>query len=111
MFSSSVSITVRKTYVPHSSRAVSLMRGDSFSYVTPVTSAAYNCIPPKPNSGRIATLSTMIPIPPSHWQIARHSRMECVITSTFGITVAPMVENPAMVSNQLSVIVSNAPDR
>jgi len=47
-------------------------------------------------SGRIAIISTMIPIPPSHWVSCRHIRRACECRSKLisPITVAPVVVNP-----------------
>ena len=40
------------------------MRGCTLSVVIPGASAEKSCAPPTPMSGRMATPSTMIPIPP-----------------------------------------------
>ena len=49
-----------------------VMRGVSFeSLIGPGVSARYNCIPPIPNIGKMATAKTMIPIPPKKWSCAR----------------------------------------
>ena len=66
-------------------------------------------MPPKPNIGRIATLSTIIPMPPIHCINARQSKIECVCAATSVKTVEPVVVNPAIVSYQASVKLGNAP--
>ena len=48
--------------------AVCAMRGVSLSFfIGPGVSARYICMPPTPSSGRIATTSTMMPMPPYQW--------------------------------------------
>ena len=48
--------------------AVCVMRGVSFwSFIGPGVSALYSDMPPMPRIGRIATASTMMPMPPNHW--------------------------------------------
>ena len=66
-------------------------------------------MPPKPNIGNIATLSTMIPIPPIHCINARHNRMEWDCASTSVNTVEPVVVKPAIVSYHASVMEGRAP--
>ncbi len=53
--------------------------------------------------GRTASVNRMIPMPPSHWVRQRHRLMPCDRMSTEGYTVAPVVENPDMVSKNASV--------
>ena len=56
----------------HSALAVSLMRGVSrLSFTGPGVSAWYSCMPPTPSIGRIATASTISPMPPSHCKVWR----------------------------------------
>jgi hypothetical protein len=53
-------------YTSHRAFAVSVIRGVSFASLTgPGASARYICMPPTPSSGRMATASTMMPMPPS----------------------------------------------
>ena len=66
-------------------------------------------MPPKPNIGRMATLSTIIPIPPIHCVSARQRSTECVWAATSVKRVEPVVVNPAMVSYHASVMVGRAP--
>jgi hypothetical protein len=50
----------------------------------------------------MATISTMIPMPPSHWVSWRHiiNAWECCSTLISPITVAPVVVNPDIDSNR-----------
>ena len=48
----------------HKRFAVSVILGCNLSALGPGASAAKSCIPPIPNNGKIATASTIIPIPP-----------------------------------------------
>ena len=75
----------------------------------PVASAEYSCMPPKPNIGRIATVRTMIPIPPNHCISERQNRVAWLIDSMFVKIVAPVVVNPDIVSKNASVKFGIAP--
>jgi hypothetical protein len=64
--------------VIHSALAVSVMRGVSLvSFIGPGVSARYSCMPPTPSTGRIATASTMMPMPPNHCVCCRYHSSEC----------------------------------
>ena len=62
-----VSTPVSSTYTAQRRLAVSLMRGCSLSAVGPGDSAMNSCMPPMPRMGRMAMVSTMMPMPPTHW--------------------------------------------
>ena len=78
------------------------MRGVSFSMLGPGASASMSWAPPTESSGRMATASTTIPIPPSHWVSCRHRRIEreCAENEMSPITVAPVVVKPLMPSKR-----------
>ena len=112
-------------YTPQSSRAVSLIRGVSRSGDGPGASARKSCIPPTPSRGRMARLSTTMPMPPSHWIIERQSRgPRCSPTVTASpvsgsVTTrcsmseridAPVVVNPLTDSKAASVNDGICPD-
>jgi len=88
-----------------SARAVSAIRGVSFSISSPGDSDSTSCAPPAPSSGRMATISTTMPIPPSHWVSCRHISIEreWVSNEMSPRTVAPVVVNPLMLSNSAFV--------
>ena len=69
----------------------------------PGTSAAYNCIPPIPSKGRIASERTIIPIPPIHCVNDRQKSNPCGNDSISVRIDAPVVVNPDMVSKKASV--------
>jgi hypothetical protein len=77
------------------------MRGVSFSMERPGASWFITCAPPTESSGRMATIRTRIPIPPSHWLSWRHISMAwpCFSTEMVPRTVAPVVVNPLILSN------------
>ena len=60
-------------------------------------------MPPTPSKGRMATASTMIPIPPSQFRVWRHRLIDGANVSRPTITVAPVVVRPDMVSKKASV--------
>ena len=66
-------------------------------------------MPPNPNIGKIATLSTMIPIPPIHCISERQRRIEWDCAATSVNTVEPVVVKPAIVSYHASVMLGSAP--
>jgi hypothetical protein len=100
-YSRTISNNVNPRYTSHSARAVSAIRGVSFSIPTPGASASTSCAPPTDSSGRIATANTTIPIPPSHCVSWRHNMIACEWRSNeiFSNTVAPVVVNPLIDSN------------
>ena len=80
------------------------MRGVSFSFFTgPGVSALYSCMPPTPSSGRIATASTMMPMPPNQCSDARHMLSDGARVSRPVSTVAPVVLRPDIDSKNASV--------
>ena len=86
-------------YTSHSALAVSVMRGVSLaSFTGPGVSARYICMPPTPSNGRIATASTMMPMPPSQCSAWRHRFTACGRLSTLSMTVEPVVDSPDMAS-------------
>ena len=94
---------VRATYTPHREVAVSATRGVSFSDWAPENSARYRCMPPCPTSGRTAMTKTTIPMPPSHEDRARQSRMGRESDSTSERIEAPVVVTPEVASKTASV--------
>ena len=96
--------TVINRYTNQSARAVCVMRGVSFSSLTgPGVSALYNCIPPTPSIGRIATTRTMMPMPPYQLSAWRQRFSDGAIESSPVSTVAPVVLSPDIVSKKASV--------
>ena len=65
-----------------------------------------SCMPPTPRYGSMAIAMTMIPTPPAHCSMPRHSRMPCGIRSRPTITVEPVVVRPETVSNTASATLS-----
>ena len=64
-------------YTAYSAFAVSAMRGVSFvSFSGPAVSALNACAPPTPSSGRIATASTRMPMPPSQTRRQRQTLID-----------------------------------
>ena len=81
--------------------AESLLRGLSFSFTGPVTSAFKSWVLPlTPES--IATKRTTIPMPPSHCVMLRHKRMLRGRLSTSASTVIPVAVKPESVSKKAS---------
>ena len=62
-----------------------------------------NCIPPTPSFGRIEIALTIIPIPPSHWSIARQRIIPLEELSISFIIVEPVVVRPETDSKKASV--------
>ena len=95
---------VRAAYIVHSSFAVSAIRGVSLlSLIGPGSSAFSSWRPPTPRSGRIATASTMMPMPPSHCSRCRHRLSEGGRLSSPLITVPPVVVSAEIASKYASV--------
>ena len=69
----------------------------------PGISALKSCVPPTPNIGRIATASTMIPMPPSQLSICRQKFIDGASVSKLVMTVAPVVVSPDIASKNASV--------
>ncbi len=91
-------------YTVQSARAVCVMRGVSFSFLTgPGVSALYSCMPPTPSIGRMATTSTMMPMPPYQCSAWRHRFSEGAMESSPTSTVDPVVLRPDIVSKKASV--------
>ena len=89
--------------MPNRALAVPVILGVSFrSLAGPVLSARYNCIPPMPSMGRIATANTIMPIPPNHCSCCRYSNSDRGRSSRPAITVAPVVVRPDTDSNNAS---------
>ena len=63
-----------------------------------------NCIPPTFIIGISVIAITIIPIPPSHWRMARQSNMLFGAISKLTITVEPVVVIPDILSKKASVI-------
>ncbi len=68
-------------------------------------------MPPTPANGRIATTRISTPMPPINWVIARHSRIPFGTPSRIGMTVAPVVVMPEIVSNSAATGEAMTPDR
>jgi len=78
------------------------MRGRNFPEMSELSSSN-SCIPPTLSCGRMAMAVTMIPIPPIHCRIARHSKIPRGMSSSPVSTVAPVVVRPEIDSNMASV--------
>ncbi len=75
------------------------MRGVSLlSFMQPGLSALKSWLPPTPSSGRIATASTMMPMPPIHTRSARQTLIDGSSRSRPDRTVAPEVVMPETAS-------------
>ena len=71
------------------------MRGVSFvSFMSPGVSALKICAPPTPSSGRMATASTITPIPPIQTSCVRHTLIDGGSLSRSASVVAPDVVKP-----------------
>jgi hypothetical protein len=77
----------------------------------PGDSALYIINPPIPVSGIMARVSPIIPIPPSQCVSDRHTITERGSSSMLAKIVAPVVENPDMLSKKASVYDGAAPLR
>ena len=95
--------TVSPRYISQSLFAVSVILGFNLSGVTPGASATKSCIPPIPNSGNMATVNTIIPIPPIHWVKLRHIKIPLPMDSMSFKIEAPVVVKPESVSKNASV--------
>ena len=96
--------TVKNRYTSHNCLAVCEMRGAILlSLSIPGISALNSCVPPTPNIGKMATASTIIPMPPSQFIICRQKLREGAKVSRLEITVAPVVVSPLMASKNASV--------
>ncbi len=99
--SSRNSSTVRHVYIPHICLAVDDMRGRILSWVMPVASALNICMPPEWFSmGITARVKMMIPMPPSHWLMHRHTLMVRLSWSVCSTSDTPVVVNPLMASKK-----------
>ena len=86
-------------YTTHRPRAVCAMRGVSrWSFIGPAVSDLNSCAPPTPSSGRIATTSTMMPMPPISTMKQRHTLIDTGSLSRPVSTVAPVVVSALMAS-------------
>ena len=75
------------------------IRGVSFSsFIGPGVSALNSWLPPTPSSGRMATASTRIPIPPISTRKQRQTLIDSGSLSRPESTVAPVVVSPDTVS-------------
>ena len=75
------------------------MRGVSFwSFMGPAVSLLNSCVAPTPSSGRTATTSTMMPMPPISTMKQRQTFTDSGMVSRPVSTVAPVVVNPLMAS-------------
>jgi len=75
------------------------MRGVSWvSFIGPGASALNICRPPMPSSGRMATASTIRPMPPSQTIMPRQRLIDGGSVSRLDNTVAPVVVRPDMAS-------------
>ncbi len=80
------------------------MRGVSFeSFIGPGVSALKSCMPPTPSSGRIATVSTMMPMPPIQCMRCRQMLIDGASASRPLIVVEPVVVRPEVASKKASV--------
>ena len=96
--------TVNSRYTIHNCLAVCEIRGAILlSLSIPGISALNSWVPPTPNIGRIATASTIIPMPPSQFIMWRQKFSEGAKVSKLEITVAPVVVSPLMASKKASV--------
>ncbi len=78
---------------------MSAIRGVSFdSFIGPAVSALNACEPPTPSSGRMATTSTRMPMPPIHTSRWRQMLIDSGRLSRPDSTVAPVVVSPDIVS-------------
>ena len=94
-------------YTSHSERAVSVMRGASFSSFTgPGASAFESCMPPTPSSGITPTATTMTARPPSQMSEWRQKLIEGASGSSPSSTVDPVVVSPDIVSKKARVKLS-----
>lgn len=90
---------VKMPKTTHRPLAVSRIRGVSLtSFMGPGVSALNICRPPTPSSGRMATTSTITPIPPSKCSCVRHRLIDGGSASRPERMVAPVVVSPDMVS-------------
>ncbi|OPX87122.1 MAG: hypothetical protein A4E52_01424 [Pelotomaculum sp. PtaB.Bin013] len=78
------------------------MRGSTLLLVGPGTSALYSCMAATFKDGMSARMSTMVPMPPRKWVKLRQNRIPCGRISTLGITEAPVVVKPDIVSKKAS---------
>jgi len=81
------------------------MRGVILSAVGPATSALNNWTPPKPRSGSIARLKTIIPIPPIKCVKLRQNNKPSGISLRLFIILEPVVVRPDIDSKNDSVYV------
>lgn len=94
---------IKPKYIDHNNFAVCLTLGVSLSATGPAISALNNCTPPKPRSGNIAMLNTIIPIPPINWVKLLQNSTPFGVFSIFDKTLAPVVVSPDMASKNESV--------
>ena len=87
----------------HNLLAVSLILGWILSLVGPGASATNSSMPPMPNNGRMAIVSTMMPIPPIHWVILLQNKILFGKDSMLSKIEAPVVVKPDMVSKNALV--------
>ena len=80
--------------------AMRTVRGSIFSWSD--DSVLKSCMPAMRSMGNTATAVTMMPMPPSHWSRARHSRIPVCLDCRSVTTVAPVVVSPAVASNRAS---------
>src|SRR5574344_890467 len=93
----------------HNTFAVVAIFGVNLPFSGPVVSAWMSWKPPTPNSGRSATVSATIPMPPSQWDWQRHRLILLGRDSMSERMVAPVVVNPLTLSKTASVIDGIAP--
>ena len=75
------------------------MRGVSLSsFIGPGVSVLKTWLPPTPSSGRIATASTMMPMPPRNIMKQRQTLIDTGSFSSPVSTVAPVVVRPETAS-------------
>ena len=68
------------------------------SFIGVGTSALYNWRPPMPSKGRIATTSTITPMPPTQCMKVRHRLIDSGRSSSPVSTVAPVAVRPETAS-------------
>ena len=95
---------VKPRYTSHRRLAVCEMRGAILlSLSMPGISALNSWMPPTPSMGRMATASTMMPMPPNQFIMCRQKLSEGARVSRLDMTVAPVVVRPLMASKKASV--------
>ena len=94
-----IAISVSTMYSRHRRRAVWRIVSPSCSIsVGPASSDCSSWRPPIRSRGRIATASTMMPMPPSQWLSWRQKSIERSSSSILATSVAPVAVKPETAS-------------